>query len=321
MLTENVYYSEQPKQFYLYPYDGARMCRADFPVDVTKIDTEEDKQYLCNVYSLRTAYFESLEKDIESDYKTWLERAKEYTEARKRMMLKSILRATNSDDAETRTYTTDLGQTVYGGTLDVVSGELVVDRAITLVTVTSSLAQDTDLNGYHRFYFRKDDVAKRTNYVGHIIASACPTVPNYAYFGTFDGEMAVTAYSVTSIGANYLYIISKSLSTVAEVQAQFAETPLQIVYELATPQTIQLTPQQVMLLTGDNNLWSDGTITMVYSTEVPTEGDITYPLEGEYTLTYRVTDKCGNVGEATRQITVVANEVQSVQNTESEVSE
>lgn len=255
MLTENVYYSEQPKQFYLYPYDGARMCRADFPVDVTKIDTEEDKQYLCNVYSLRTAYFESLEKDIESDYKTWLERAKEYTEARKRMMLKSILRATNSDDAETRTYTTDLGQTVYGGVLDVVSGELVI----------------TD-----------------------------------GYIASYNGEALPSAWK----SDRDVYASGTTPTIGAEV-----------VYTLATPQTIQLTPQQVMLLTGDNNLWSDGNITMVYSAEVPTEGDITYPLEGEYTLTYRVTDKCGNVGEETRQITVVANEVQSVQNTESEVSE
>ena len=238
MLTENVYYSEQPKQFYLYPYDGARMCRADFPVDVTKIDTEEGKQYLCNVYSLRTAYFESLEKDIESDYKTWLERAKEYTEARKRMMLKSILRATNSDDAETRTYTTTLGRTVYGGTLDVVSGELVVDR-------------------------------------GYIASYNGETLPS-----TWISDRDEYASGTTpTIGA-------------------------EVVYDLATPQTIQLTPQQVMLLTGNNNVWSDGEVEMVYSVELPTDGEVSYPLEGEYEITYSATDKCGNIGEAIRHITV-----------------
>lgn len=203
MLTENVYYSEQPKQFYLYPYDGARMCRADFPVDVTKIDTEEGKQYLCNVYSLRTAYFESLEKDIESDYKTWLERAKEYTEARKRMMLKSILRATNSDDAETRTYTTDLGQTVYGGTLDVVSGEL----NVTMGYIAS----------YNGETIGEPWISDRDEYV---------------------------AGTTPSIGA-------------------------EVAYTLATPQTYQLTPTEVDLLLGTNNIWTDsGEVEVTYKADV-----------------------------------------------------
>lgn len=203
MLTENVYYSEQPKQFYLYPYDGARMCRADFPVDVTKIDTEEGKQYLCNVYSLRTAYFESLEKDIESDYKTWLERAKEYTEARKRMMLKSILRATNSDDAETRTYTTDLGQTVYGGTLDVVSGEL-----------NATMGYIASYNGET---IGEPWISDRDEYV---------------------------AGTTPSIGA-------------------------EVAYTLATPQTYQLTPTEVDLLLGTNNIWTDsGEVEVTYKADV-----------------------------------------------------
>ena len=35
-------------------------------------------------------------------------------------------------------------------------------------------------------------------------------------------------------------------------------------YELATPMTIQLTPTQVELLQGENNIWSDGEMTLVY---------------------------------------------------------
>ena len=38
---------------------------------------------------------------------------------------------------------------------------------------------------------------------------------------------------------------------------------VQLVYELADPQTIQLTPQEIKLLVGDNNVWSDGQVTMV----------------------------------------------------------
>ena len=39
---------------------------------------------------------------------------------------------------------------------------------------------------------------------------------------------------------------------------------VQIVYELATPITIQLTLTQVELLQGENNIWSDGEMTLVY---------------------------------------------------------
>ena len=38
---------------------------------------------------------------------------------------------------------------------------------------------------------------------------------------------------------------------------------VQIIAELATPQTIQLTPQEVALLKGQNNLWCDSGDTAV----------------------------------------------------------
>ena len=41
-------------------------------------------------------------------------------------------------------------------------------------------------------------------------------------------------------------------------------TGAQVVYELATPQTYQLTPTEVTLLLGENNIWSDGEMTLTY---------------------------------------------------------
>jgi hypothetical protein len=38
----------------------------------------------------------------------------------------------------------------------------------------------------------------------------------------------------------------------------FADNPTQLCYELATPITYQLTPQEVRTLLGVNNIWSDG---------------------------------------------------------------
>ena len=46
----------------------------------------------------------------------------------------------------------------------------------------------------------------------------------------------------------------------------------QVVYELATPQTYQLTPQTVRMLKGANNLWNDaGNSTVTYVGTEPGE--------------------------------------------------
>lgn len=224
--------------------------------------------------------------------------------------------ATAYEPYQGTTYTTDLGRTVYGGTLDVVSGELVVDRA--MMTVNGSESgwsnySSSDSTNVFRLHNAVDVATIERNQISsQFVFNANAHVAS---------EERASTFVLGSSRNLYVQTTKAFASDVESFKSTLAQNPLQLVYELATPQTIQLSPQQVMLLTGGNNLWSDGTINMVYSTEVPTEGDITYPLEGEYTLTYRVTDKCGNVGEATRQITVLANEVQSVQNAESEVSE
>lgn len=162
------------------------------------------------------------------------------------------------------TYTTDLPQTVYGGTLDVVSGVLTVDRAMIVLDGTEAWGKDGDLSGYHRFYVENNDIKKQTNYIGHIVTNACEVVNTYAYFAGFSGEMAVTAYSIMTNLYNYLYLISKSLSSVADVKAYLASNPLQVVYELATPTTIQCDPQTVQTLIGDNNVWGGSAVVVDY---------------------------------------------------------
>ena len=54
-------------------------------------------------------------------------------------------------------------------------------------------------------------------------------------------------------------------STIESIKAKLSETPLQVVYKLATPQTYQLSPTEVTLLLGDNNVWADtGDSTVTY---------------------------------------------------------
>ena len=99
------------------------------------------------------------------------------------------------------TYTTSLGRTVYGGTLDVTSGVLTVDRA--------------NIASYNGETLPSTWISDRDEY-------ASGTTPT---------------------------------------------TGAQVVYKLATPQTYQLTPQEIDLLTGTNNVWSDGgDVTLEYGT-------------------------------------------------------
>ena len=153
------------------------------------------------------------------------------------------------------TKTVNLGRTVYGGTLDVVSGVL---------TVTHAMAT---LNGTETWHIASD------------FAYVYPTGMKSGTAQTGWCSIAPTASGITAYGAMFgsgdtaLYI-GKALSTwnvssVAEIQAYLANNPMQIVYPLATPQTYQLTPTEVNTLLGENNVWADsGDVEITYRRDI-----------------------------------------------------
>lgn len=155
-----------------------------------------------------------------------------------RMEVNTIVSPTTSA-TDGRTYTTALGRTVYGGTLDVVSGVLTVDRAFR--TFNGSENWET-INQGLRYYGNFGGKAYSTKDVSNMLtyATSDPTRSPNSY--TF------TVASFVNVGVPY---------TVAEWKSLLATNNLQIVYELATPQTYQLTPQQVATLLGVNNVWAD----------------------------------------------------------------
>ena len=65
---------------------------------------------------------------------------------------------------------------------------------------------------------------------------------------------------------NFLCYVFDGITTESNWRAYLAEHPLVIAYELATPQQVQLTPEQITALVGDNTIWSDtnGENTVVY---------------------------------------------------------
>lgn len=161
------------------------------------------------------------------------------------------------------TYTTDLGRTVYGGTLDVTSGVLTVDRAMVTIDGDEIMHQ---VDGSKNCYISMNDMASQADYRASMRSNGFEVIISGRDATVIDSPYWVTGYVKNSAyeGQNWLYFHIDGANSLTEVRTYLASNPLQVVYELATPQTYQLTAQQISLLTGDNNIWSDGAITLEY---------------------------------------------------------
>lgn len=176
-----------------------------------------------------------------------------------RTEVKTIVSPTTSA-TDGRTYTTSLGRTVYGGTLDVVSGVLTVDRAMVDLGTLSWIYE----SAVPRFYSSGiASVAKRapaSNKKANIICSAYRLLAldgsdDSIYGSEGNGGIALSAAANISV---------KDTSYTNATAFKTAMNGVQLCYELATPQTYQLSPQEISLLQGTNNVWSDGSITLEY---------------------------------------------------------
>lgn len=149
--------------------------------------------------------------------------------------------------------------TVYGGTLDVVSGVLTVDKA--MATFDGSNDEDWAYYSVTTGNLFRTPLAERVeqiipnfpeNYACnsyHVAANASSGRTN----GTFSGNVK----NVDFVDDRY--------STVEDWRAALAQTPIQFVYPLATPSTYQLTPTAVKTLLGGNTIYTDaGAVSVEY---------------------------------------------------------
>ena len=154
-----------------------------------------------------------------------------------------------SSDTYSITFPSEAG-TVYGGTLDVVSGLLTVTDKCT-TTTWGAMNNPVDRgNGIQSRvldlpYLPKNRDGTKGNSNTNITAQ-------YAY--STSGNIHFYLRGSNNAGRLNLFLPSSTT----------ADTPIQIFYELATPQTYQLTPTEVTLLLGENNIWSDGEMTLTY---------------------------------------------------------
>lgn len=160
---------------------------------------------------------------------------------------------------------TSTAGTVYGGTLDVVTGEL---------TVTHGIQDLGDLNwtyqsGSTRFFSSGVSASvKAPSSNGAVIDALCS---QYKY-------MSLDSLGIASIGCAVSSTKNVYIKNTAYTDPNALKTALsgvQFVYELATPLTYQLTATQVAVLAGTNNAWSTGdSVSVTYTKDTGSQATL-----------------------------------------------
>lgn len=157
------------------------------------------------------------------------------------------------------TYPISLGQTVYGGVLDVVSGKLTITHEIqNLKNKNPNYTIEYTINNKRGvgFNYALDKVSTRANgWCDHstVTSETDPNLPQYMWFG---------------VNSKYIFwvgILDVLNMTLEEFKTWQSSHDVYVVDELATPIEVTLTPTQVNTLLGNNNIWSDsGTVEVEY---------------------------------------------------------
>lgn len=156
--------------------------------------------------------------------------------------------ATDYEPYGNETYTAEFEDTVYGGTVDLVSGVLTVDRAIFEgqdVTWTAS----------------SSTVGRFIRTMPEALAMLVGKLATSSHFPTATNSLATTK-GVYVNSTRQLLVTQDNITTIADwnVFLQTCESsgnPVQFTVPLATPQEIQLTPQQIQTLVGENYVSAD----------------------------------------------------------------
>lgn len=145
--------------------------------------------------------------------------------------------------------TIDLGGTRYGALVDYTRGGMTLTKGIkTIGELEWGITND---------YFYTLDITNKKAGNTNLISSAYKTTTSDTVSGMVNGEIKGNA-------SNYnVYLKDFSCADATALVANRGTE--QIVYELATPQTIQLTAEEVELLLGYNTLWADtGDLSLTY---------------------------------------------------------
>lgn len=140
-------------------------------------------------------------------------------------------------------YPISLPSTVYGGVLDVGNGTLTVKKVVDTPTFTSGWTKSGESSWWRNFTDKERGVA----------SAVCSHFPVTTY--TSSDRIQLNNTGFTSLEELSAY----------QTEQTSSGTPITIVYWLATPLTINLTPTEVRTILGYNNIYADsGDVSVVY---------------------------------------------------------
>ena len=153
---------------------------------------------------------------------------------------------------------------VYGGTLNVETGELVVDRKTDIADGSTIAIQGIYGNGTAYtapIACMYPDISYAYQREARILSDKLKASPFIS--------IASNQYAVAHSGGNRAVFNIPTCTTVAEYNAWLSENRPQMVYYLAAPITLTLDPVEIRSLFGDNNVWADtGNTSVTYLADV-----------------------------------------------------
>lgn len=156
--------------------------------------------------------------------------------------------ATSLEPYNGNTYTIDLDGTRYGGTLDVTTGVLTLThKCIDMNTLTWTMPTE---GGFASSAISETAKGRDLDLISSVFVYDNRYSFSWGNFSAYDDN---TIYR----NNNYTYLYVKCTScTTLEAFTTLIDGQM-LVYELATPQTVTLTPTQIFALQGVNNMWAD----------------------------------------------------------------
>lgn len=152
---------------------------------------------------------------------------------------------------------------VYGGTVDLVTGVMTVDTVNVIYDGVTNAVNDVDYGttADGRIYV----LYINRNHLPGSIANEPAWCNQYKWV---DGHLSTLHTGEFNTYEAYFrfVIVDQTLNTVTKYNQYLEEHPLQIVYPISTPQTVQLTPVEIKTIIGQNSIATNtaGTNTIKY---------------------------------------------------------
>ena len=174
-------------------------------------------------------------------------------------IFEGVLTADDFVPYEGNSYPISLPQTVYGGVLDVGKGELTVTKKMAQITSTSAIYYESTAGGRFRVAGLLTGKIETSGYDTDLLCSYYKADPSPTQSGAVDNT--ICGWRATDVS----YIIDRRFETAEAYKAWLADNPVAVVYNLATPLTLSLTPTEVRTILGYNNIYADsGNVDVVY---------------------------------------------------------